>query len=301
MTLEEYMRELILMSRQYGQEEELYPLINMLLRENAKVGDLSVRDVHNAKGKIYNELCAYVAFPDLAILGENDTLNNLSVYGCVEVKQFRKSKEFISLDNGFNGGKTITCPYVALINKKKSSTSIYEIENEENIKNVQLKRYKEKEINDIKDIKLKNGNISDNDTTSVILRRSIKLDDKLYDESVYKSFIELIAELLWYKRVLYTNGLKWYYIELKNSIKIKKDGQVEKKEEWLSKINGKYIDILCVNLGELKEIKTIKDQECCIDVIKRHIDDENRKEWNRLKYNLASINWFGSNTKEQFL
>ena len=49
MTLEQYMRELWLMDKQYGQEEELYPLINMLLRDGANTEKLSIRDVHNAK------------------------------------------------------------------------------------------------------------------------------------------------------------------------------------------------------------------------------------------------------------
>ena len=33
MTLKEYIREYYLMNKQYGQEEELYPLINILLRQ----------------------------------------------------------------------------------------------------------------------------------------------------------------------------------------------------------------------------------------------------------------------------
>lgn len=31
------------------------------------------------------------------------------------------------------------------------------------------------------------------------------------------------------------------------------------------------------------------------------IKEEHKQEWNRLKYNLASINWCGTNTAEQFL
>lgn len=49
MTLEQYMRELWLMDKQYGQEIELYPLINMLLRDSANTKDLSIRDVHNGR------------------------------------------------------------------------------------------------------------------------------------------------------------------------------------------------------------------------------------------------------------
>lgn len=49
MTLEQYMRELWLMDKQYGQEEELYPLINMLLRDGANTEKLSIRDVHKGQ------------------------------------------------------------------------------------------------------------------------------------------------------------------------------------------------------------------------------------------------------------
>lgn len=37
MELNEYMRELWLMEKQYGQEEELYLFINMMLRESRHV------------------------------------------------------------------------------------------------------------------------------------------------------------------------------------------------------------------------------------------------------------------------
>ena len=55
MTLEQYMRELWLMDKQYGQEEELYPLINMLLRDGVNTENLSIRDVHKSERvkKIY--------------------------------------------------------------------------------------------------------------------------------------------------------------------------------------------------------------------------------------------------------
>ena len=49
MTLEQYMRELWLMDKQYGQEEELYPLINMLLRDGVNTENLSIRDVHKSQ------------------------------------------------------------------------------------------------------------------------------------------------------------------------------------------------------------------------------------------------------------
>lgn len=97
MTLEQYMRELWLMDKQYGQEEELYPLINMLLRDGANTEKLSIRDVHNAKRFCEKSLRKYIngfgGYPDLAIwneqFGEKEDekviLNR--IYGCVEVKR----------------------------------------------------------------------------------------------------------------------------------------------------------------------------------------------------------------------
>lgn len=80
MTLEQYMRELWLMDKQYGQEEELYPLINMLLRDGVNAENLSIRDVHksqrikadnnkNVKSRKYID--GFGSFPDLAIFDES--------------------------------------------------------------------------------------------------------------------------------------------------------------------------------------------------------------------------------------
>lgn len=107
MTLEQYMRELWLMDKQYGQEEELYPLINMLLRDGVNTENLSIRDVHkserikadnekNVKSRKYID--GFGSFPDLAIFDESfpegkepkiDEVENTilkNIYGCVEAK-----------------------------------------------------------------------------------------------------------------------------------------------------------------------------------------------------------------------
>ena len=104
MTLEQYMREPWLMDKQYGQEEELYPLINMLLRDGVNTENLSIRDVHksqrikadnnkNVKSRKYID--GFGSFPDLAIFDESfpdlsdeeNIVSNLKkIYGCVEAK-----------------------------------------------------------------------------------------------------------------------------------------------------------------------------------------------------------------------
>lgn len=112
MSLKEYMRELILMKKQYGQEEELYPLINMFLRSNDSVlkDRLSVRtvasgrtgyDEENTQNIVRNMLYGYASFPDLVILDEkydplkintdDNDKNSIKyqknlMYGCVEAK-----------------------------------------------------------------------------------------------------------------------------------------------------------------------------------------------------------------------
>ena len=48
MFLKEYLRELKLAEQQYGQEEELYPLVNMLLRDGDNIAGLSLRIVAEA-------------------------------------------------------------------------------------------------------------------------------------------------------------------------------------------------------------------------------------------------------------
>ena len=104
MTLEQYMRELWLMNKQYGQEIELYPLINMLLRADEDMKNLSIRDVHNGRKTVKRDHRKYIdgfgSFPDLAIFDESfpnlseknspeeeNIVSNLQkIYGCVEVK-----------------------------------------------------------------------------------------------------------------------------------------------------------------------------------------------------------------------
>ena len=119
MTLEQYMRELWLMDKQYGQEEELYPLINMLLRDGVNTENLSIRDVHkserikadnnkNVKSRKYID--GFGSFPDLAIfdesfpdfsgenLQEENIVSNLQkIYGCVEAKCNKKNPEQIEV------------------------------------------------------------------------------------------------------------------------------------------------------------------------------------------------------------
>ena len=109
MTLEQYMRELWLMDKQYGQEEELYPLINMLLRDGANTENLSIRDVHKGESAKNDKSRKYIdgfgSFPDIAIfdesfpdLSDENIVSNLQkIYGCVEAKCNEKNPKQIEV------------------------------------------------------------------------------------------------------------------------------------------------------------------------------------------------------------
>ena len=277
MTLEEYMRELVLMSRQYGREEELYPLVNMMLRESDNAKHISIRDVHNCSeinkisGKnkrIMNEmLYGYASYPDLVLLDENcdlrekkDTLPYTKQYnyllGCVEVKSVSKN----------------------LVSEVKQK--------EWKIKWVPSNYY-------------------------------YKKDNRLTD------FGQILGEILWYGKILYTNGKVWYYLELQqpqreNIIKnIEEFIGRKKTQKWLGIQEDNapkegllkeetQIEILCVNIGNLKSIykkiinATENEEHISESAIRQQFKQKDVQEWNRLKYNLASINWCGSNKADQF-
>lgn len=103
-SLQEFRNELKLMEKQYGQEEELYPYIYMLLREAGFTQEYSVRSVARARRaksvKGRELLMGYTAFPDIAILdksffenekGEYQPENEIEkLYCCVEAKKIKE-------------------------------------------------------------------------------------------------------------------------------------------------------------------------------------------------------------------
>lgn len=105
-TVEDYFKELQLMESQYGQEEDLYPLIYMLLQMaecrkkhilEEQYNPLSIRDVHNAQSssssnvsklsKIKRMLTAKLGVPDFAVLD----IDSKHFLGCIEIKQIDDS------------------------------------------------------------------------------------------------------------------------------------------------------------------------------------------------------------------
>ena len=269
MTLEQYMRELWLMDKQYGQEEELYPLINMLLRDGPNTEKLSIRDVHKGqriktenKNKNVEQrkyIDGFGSFPDLAIFDEsfpekeNIDSNLQKIYGCVEAKCI--SQELIEcLDLN-------TIEIICEENKKKRKNE------EDNWIGYYVKKNKT----------LLNG--SDGGATPAG---------------------QLLGELFWYGKVLYTNGVIWKYYTLSkesgNKINgIRKDyisnppskGEVGYKTWIFEQCKETPLKIKSKNIGDLTKIyNKIKDKT---SIPTFNFQDYHK--WKKLKTNLAAINW----------
>lgn len=273
MTLEQYMRELWLMDKQYGREEELYPLINMLLRDGVNTENLSIRDVHksqrikadnnkNVKSRKYID--GFGSFPDLAIFDESfpdlsdeeNIVSNLKkIYGCVEAKCIGKDLiEFLDLN---------TTEIICEKNEEDNWIGYYGKKNK------------------------------------IILNEA---KGRANDAG------QLLGELLWYGKVLYTNGVIWKYYKLSekseeiiNAIRkewISADSnngdtlQEEKKKHktWIfeqCKEENLEITIKSEEIGNLTEIyEKIKDKPSIPT-----FDSKDYDKWKIFKTNLATINW----------
>lgn len=273
MTLEQYMRELWLMDKQYGQEEELYPLINMLLRDGVNTENLSIRDVHksqrikadnnkNVKSRKYID--GFGSFPDLAIFDESfpdlsdeeNIVSNLKkIYGCMEAKCIGKDLiEFLDLN---------TTEIICEKNEEDNWIGYYGKKNK------------------------------------IILNEA---KGRANDAG------QLLGELLWYGKVLYTNGVIWKYYKLSekseeiiNAIRkewISADSnngdtlQEEKKKHktWIfeqCKEENLEITIKSEEIGNLTEIyEKIKDKPSIPT-----FDSKDYDKWKIFKTNLATINW----------
>ena len=273
MTLEQYMRELWLMDKQYGQEEEVYPLINMLLRDGVNTENLSIRDLHksqrikadnnkNVKSRKYID--GFGSFPDLAIFDESfpdlsdeeNIVSNLKkIYGCVEAKCIGKDLiEFLDLN---------TTEIICEKNEEDNWIGYYGKKNK------------------------------------IILNEA---KGRANDAG------QLLGELLWYGKVLYTNGVIWKYYKLSekseeiiNAIRkewISADSnngdtlQEEKKKHktWIfeqCKEENLEITIKSEEFGNLTEIyEKIKDKPSIPT-----FDSKDYDKWKIFKTNLATINW----------
>ncbi len=281
MTLKQYMREIWLMNKQYGQEIELYPLINMLLREGANTKRLSIRDVHNGRKTMKRDHRKYIdgfgSFPDLAIFNESfpekENNGNLQkIYGCVEAKCIAQDLiKCLDIGHKEEDYKKEESDYYVQINIGKEENNYYV------------------QINTEKTSLLKGTGVNDAG--------------------------ELLGELLWYGKVLYTNGVIWKYYKLsqKSGKKInalrgkwftadRNNGDTsqngmhphkewnEERKTWIfeqCKEENLEITIKSEEIGNLTEIyEKIKDKPSIPT-----FDSKDSQEWKNFKTNLAAIDW----------
>lgn len=309
MELKEYMREIYLMNNQYGQEEELYPLINILLRQTINDKTLSIRDIHNARTVKDNNtreaLKGDGGFPDIVILSENFGSNDEYLnekYGCIEAKTKLPSPKDITIDKDARN-RTICF--------KESEVSINNIEQywvkkgnakfgEHNFPDEIVVEY----CNDTVLIMPKSNSKKVNYYLEIPREKfgncfimGLKKEDKEWSFTVKKTTLngitglkhedQLVGELLNYGKVIYTDGLTWLLLEIDKN-KLEKENEIH--------FYG------CV-IGKLKSHESFKDiaGDSFEDKWKK-IDDVEAyyKEWDTLMYNLSIINWTGQTEFEKF-
>ena len=257
--VQEYFNELKLMDAQYGQEEELYPWIYMLLKmaECRKKGilkewyqEVSIRDVHRAeKSQIDKEIKLKLlekrGVPDIVILNMKKYSYKNQFGGCVEVKRL---DDDLKIKEGEYPKEDL---------KRKNIIATYRF-NLENIENVEVLSRRIKEVLGEK-LKIYESKVNykgsgwngplhtfdvefDNDLYNIELwkikdEKSIVIDEKnikYYLASEKENWgckekhgwleeQQIISHLEKFKKVLYTNGLEFYYLVLnEKNIDVKK-------------------------------------------------------------------------------
>ena len=323
--VQEYFNELKLMDAQYGQEEELYPWIYMLLqmaecrkKEIFKewYQGVSIRDVHNGQSaennsELKKSFKGNVRFPDFVILDRKVDVDSKN--GCVEIKKNTQSlklieEKYLKNDEGQFNIKLSCSTYIVdirciLEEIKKTNLDDNDIQKIENACN-----YAEKgdlaitiEIKNALEIaikkELKEQNIITLSTSysanqyerilemfyyknaDGLVEKNKELNITLYGKTITinrdaeekKDVICALPEDVAgyfenYTKVLYTNGLEFYYLVLneeKNYIDVKK----------IADLQPMYSDF--------KETSTPSTQLLL----------EASAEWDRLIAGLTSIDW----------
>lgn len=315
--VQEYFDELKLMDAQYGQEEELYPWIYMLLQmaESRKGDDherLSIRDVHNLKrynwldgstrGEMLYRVREKLGAPDFIILDSEMK----QFCGCVEMKTLNSTlkmqkpkKDAVKNKNG----------YRVKINQGLEAKK-YKIEYRENIKNPTDKAIEsckgkiQSELNQVlveeKQLNITHSQRGNIYTFCAEIENITKKIEKQLDEYRLEKQIEsyygiekgkikmsmevktwkkefgwteeaqIISHLEKFKKVLYTNGLKFYFLNLTENEEDKK-------------------------LIEVKELADLTSLYECYQKHDGSISNDNlleaSTEWNRLIAGLTSIDW----------
>ena len=260
--IQEYFNELKLMDAQYGQEEELYPWVYMLLqmaecrkKEILKewYQGVSIRDVHigeKAKGsKIKSYLRYKKGVPDIAIIDTQTT----KFLGCVEIKKSNKS---LNVSEG-NKTKNESLEFGKYVIKYQYNEEKWDDKTKKAIidkivldlsKNIDRKYIKKEDIeytghnNNVYYFKADIINNSDLKKEIERFKNRHKKPKELYGKEgivkVTKSEWkwkgekygwheqeQIISHLEKFKKVLYTNGLEFYFLNLaedEKEIEVKK-------------------------------------------------------------------------------
>lgn len=215
---EEYKEQIKLMENQYGQEEDLYPWIYMLLMESGIINNLSMRQVANApwaNSVLGREMLrGYASWPDIAIVDKEFYAINIS-------EKIDSKKKYIA--NWIAKGLKIQedCDFVndILVNNMKNDDELKEfLRNYWYLHNIDKIRgcVEVKKIGDtLVDIKTGEHELIINYKQDGWYA---KLDSEQSYNLIKKNKLlnpgQLFGELFWYGKVLYTNGLKWKYLEV---------------------------------------------------------------------------------------
>ena len=253
---QDYFNELKLMEKQYGQEEDLYPWIYMLLQmaeykkretegEN-KYQAVSIRDAHNAKviskdnrddsyWKVRWELTKRVGAPDLAIFSKDKE----TIIGCVEVKGLGDDL-FVPNSQLDNLSITLPTPVTYILGydgRCRGNIPGYRIEDEKYMEEIRI---------NAKEIK-ENGNyiIEEKTTTEdieeivkdILCNGSEKLLTRIGEKNGWKydtkelpageESNQLAGHLDKFKKVLFTNGLDFYYLKSSDDNRVTVDWNVQ--------------------------------------------------------------------------
>ena len=298
-SVQEYFNELKLMEKHYGQEEDLYPWIYMLLQmAEGKKQDIlkdryskvSIRDVHNGQyyswgknrdkdnWKIRWELYKNVGVPDFAIINTNN-----KVIGCVEVKKTK--------DELFTTEPDLEYTYIKEDDDEKFKYYGDDSEFDGFISGLLKKGYtvqKDGEENNTHFIKvgvniaekvLKKYGINLKPITGVIYKNNplpTMLEVSISRGPIEKPNNQVLGHLFKFGKVIYTNGLKFYLLTVKT---ISKENNGEKV---------KFNVIELANLTDLYEKYRDSNMNGSSLIL---LEKQAVAEWDKLIAGLTKINW----------